>query len=632
MIPLNLARHRASEIRRLVYARRPLPFSEVAYTHTIEVTAYGAQPDNGGNALSAIRRALAAAQASGVPTRVVFAPGRYELYPEFTGTGYCLNLNGAEDLLLDGAQAELVIRNPLAGLLRLDNCRRVLVRDFEVDYDPLPFTQSTVQDVHPADGAFDLLLDPGYSTFDEPHWGLLEHNINWLDTTCWGMLKDRRLRGRLKPGCDSAFFASSFERLGERLFRLKLVPPEAIRCFEPGDRYVHLSRPSTLDGSFVYLEGCEGVTFMNMLSYASPSYCYAGVGSSWLGFINCAVRLKEGRWHTLDSDGIDVMGGRIGPWIEDCFFEAGADDTFVSLPACPYFGSAGNQAISSTGDRHQLRMSNISPLTLRPGDPLLFYNPRDGLPLGKTVVDAVDYAAGLVHLAEKLPPLELEGAPALRDVAINLASVNANLVIRGCTVRNNRRWPVWLYTPAMDGGIIEHNTFIGNDLSAIRMFTDVGWDMTREAIREYGARPVSTLPADVPMDYGLGHILIADNVMEGNGFNSRQATIQVDHPCLGYRPSPWPMLDDIVIVDNQITNWYGDYVMSLSNTRRALVAGNRIGQPAAGRSTAPLGYFCAAYSEGILLADNTLDDPLEIPVLTHGLASSNSTLQDVAKG
>lgn len=627
MNPLNLAHRRAAEIRRLVYSRRPLPFSQVAYTQTIEVTAYGAQPDSAGNALPAIRRALAAAQASGVPMRVVLAPGRYDLYPEFAGTGYCLNLNGAEDLLLDGAQAELVIHNPLAGLLRLDNCRRMLVRDLEVDYDPLPFTQGTVQDVHPGEAAFDLLLDPGYSAFDEPHWQLLEHNINWMDCTCWGMLKDRRVPGRLKPGCDSAFFASSFERLGERLFRLKLVPPEAIHYFEPGDRYVHLSRPSTLDGSFVYLGGCEGVTFMNMLSYASPSYCYAGVGSSWLGFINCAVRLKEERWHTLDSDGIDVMGGRIGPWIEDCFFEAGADDTFVSLPASPYFGTAGNQAIGRTADSLQLRMANISPLTLRPGDPLLFYNPRDGLPLGKAEVDVIDYAAGLVRFAQSLPPLVLEGVPALQDIAINLACVNGNLVIRGCTVRNNRRWPVWLYTPAMDGGIIEHTTFIGNDMAAIRMFTDVGWDVPRDVQQAYADRPVSALPADIPLDYGLGHILIADNVMEENGFNSRQATVQVDHPSLGYRPSPWPMLEDIVIVDNSISNWAGNYVMSFSNMRQALVAGNRIGKPAAGQSRAPRGYFYTAYCEGVALAANTLSDPLDIPMLTQGPASHDVTMQ-----
>ena len=72
--------------------------------------------------------------------------------------------------------------------------------------------------------------------------------------------------------------------------------------------------------------------------------------------------------------------------------------------------------------------------------------------------------------------------------------------------------------------------------------------------------------------------------------------------------------------------------MSLSNTRRALVYGNPIGQPAAGRSTAPQGYFHSAYGEEGQFTDNIQDDPLDIPVLTQGLSSSNSTLQDVAKG
>lgn len=484
MNPHDLALGRAAEIRRLVYSRRPLPLTDLPYTRTFNVADYGARPNSGENALPGIRRALAAAQVVGTGVRIYFGPGRYDLYPEFTGAGHCLTVSGARELTLDGGQAELVVHNPLAGFLKLVNCGRTIVQNFEVDYDPLPFTQGIVQDVHAADGAFDLLIDSGHSTFDDPHWQLLEPNMNWMDCASWGMLKDRSVPGRLKRNCNNVYFAQRFEKLGDRLFRLHLTPPNSIRYFEPGDRYVHLSRPESWEGTFVGMQNCDGVTFINMLSYCSPSWCYTAWDSSWLGFINCAVRLKPGRWHTLDSDGINTAGARIGPWIEDCFFEAGADDTFVS--------QAGNMAIRRAVDDHTLELSDLAYVRMQAGDPVLFYNPRDGLPLGKGTVEAVDYPVGRVRFTEALPAFYQSDIPALQDQVFDLACANNNFVIRGNTVRNNRRWPVWLCTPVMCGGIIEHNHFEGVDGAIINIYNDVGWNVPHDIIRDYAARPRST--------------------------------------------------------------------------------------------------------------------------------------------
>ena len=611
MNPLDSARGRAAEIRRLVYAHRPLPLTDLPYTRTFNVADYGARPNSGENALPSIRRALAAAQVVGQGVRIYFGPGRYDLYPEFTGPGHCLTVTNARELTLDGGQAELVIHNPLAGFLKLADCRRMIVENFEVDYDPLPFTQGIVQDMHPADSAFDLLIDAGYSTFDEPHWQLLEPNMNWLDCASWGMLKDRSVPGRLKRNCNNVYFAQRFERLGDRLYRMHLAPPDSIRYVEPGDRYVHLSRPESWEGTFVGMQACEGVTFINMLSYCSPSWCYTGWGSSWLGFINCAVRLKPGRWHTLDSDGINTAGGRIGPWIEDCFFEAGADDTFVS--------QAGSLAIQRAVDDHTLQLGDLAYCAVvQTGDPVLFYNPRDGLPLGKGTVEAVDYPAGRVHFAEVLPAFIQSDIPALQDQVFDLACANNNFVMRGNTVRNVRRWPVWLCTPVMCGGIIEHNHFEGVDGALINIYNDVGWSVPRDIIRDYASKPDSALREDADQDYGIGHILIAHNTLDTCAFRNRQAAINCAHPRLGYRPSPWPMLEEIVILENDIHNWCGEYALSLSNTRRALVYGNTIHNDAELDRGKPAGFMYASYCEGMALEANALSDPVELPVLTQG--------------
>ncbi|MHB1354416.1 MAG: hypothetical protein ACYCZF_00410 [Anaerolineae bacterium] len=612
MNPYDLALGRAAEIRRSVYAGRPLPLTDLSYTRTLNVTDYGIKPNSGEDALPAIRRVLALAQVIGSGVRICFAPGRYDLYPEFTGAGHCLTVTNAVEMTLDGGLAELVIHNPLAGFVKLVNCKRMIVRDFEVDYDPLPFTQGIVQDVHPADGAFNLLIDPGFSTFDDPHWQLLEPNMNWMDCASWGMLKDRTIPGRLKRNCNNVYFYQRFERLCDRLYRLHLTPPDSIKYVEPGDRYVHLSRPESWDGTFVGMQNCDGVTFINMLNYCSPSWCYTGWGSSSLSFINCQVRLKPGRWHTLDSDGINTAGGRIGPWIENCLFEGGADDTFVS--------QAATLGIQRVVDDHTLQLGYLDYFkAVQVGDPVLFYNPRDGLPLGKGTVEAIDYTVNQVRFSEVLPAFYQSDIPSLQGRVLDLACANNNFVMRGNTVRNVRRWPIWLCTPVMCGGIIEHNHLEGVDGALINMFSDVGWSVPRDLIAEYAARPDGVLPAEANQDYGIGHVLIAHNTLADCAFSSRQAAISSMHPRLGYKPSPWPMLEEMVILENDIHNWCGEYALSLSNMRRALVYGNTIhNDPGLDRGK-PAGYVYSSHCEGMTLEANTLSDPVDLPVVVEGL-------------
>ncbi len=608
MHDLDEARRRAANIRSRVYAARPLPLVDFDVAEIYSVVDYGARPGTGDNALPAIRATIAAAQASGKAAKVLFSEGRFDLYPDFEGADHCLRIMGAEQMILDGNGAELVIHNPLAGFLELLGCHGVVVRNFEVDYAPLPFTQGTIQDVHASSGTVDLLIDPGYSTFDEPHWALLKPNMNWLDCASWGMLKDRERPGRLKPACPNAYFAERFERLGDRLYRIAIKPRESLRFFEPGDRYVHQSRPEAIEGTFVNVRGSHGVTFLNMLSYASPSWSYVGWGSSWLGFINCAVRRKEGRWHTLDSDGINTGGGRIGPWIEGCHFEAGADDVLVS--------HAYPSPVEHVVDERTAVLSSAGLWSIERGDPFVFYNPRDGIPLGQAVVERIDVGRRAVLFDRPLPALHLEGHFALDDQAYNLNNANGNFVMRANTVRDNRRWPVWISTPAIVGGIVENNVFEGVDSEAINVFKDVGWDVPRELIEAYASKPVANLPGGTDAGYDLGHLLIADNRIRDCAFNSFGPAIRFEHQCLGGRISPWRAIGDVVLLGNEITNWCGKHALGLSNVHDVLAYGNTVTQDNNRYERRPVSIVHVARAGGSRFAGNAFDDPMDIPTFS----------------
>jgi hypothetical protein len=217
--------------------------------------------------------------------------------------------------------------------------------------------------------------------------------------------------------------------------------------------------------------------------------------------------------------------------------------------------------------------------------------------------------------------------PALQDQVFDLACANNNFVMRGNTVRNVRRWPVWLCTPVMCGGIIEHNHLEGVDGALINIYNDVGWSVPHDIINEYAARPDGALPSEANRNYGIGHVLIAHNTLETCAFRNRQAAISSMHPRLGYRPSPWPMLEEIVILENDIHNWCGEYALSLSNMRRALVYGNTIRNDAGLNRGTPAGYVYASHCQGMTLEANTLSDPQELPILTEGPAYHELTLK-----
>lgn len=87
------------------------------------------------------------------------------------------------------------------------------------------------------------------------------------------------------------------------------------------------------------------------------------------------------------------------------------------------------------------------------------------------------------------------------------------------------------------------------------------------------------------------------------------------------------MLAEIVILENDIRNWCGEYALSLSNTRRALVYGNTIRNDANLNRGKPTGYVYASYCEQTTLEANTLSDPVDLPVLTQGPACHDLTLQ-----
>ena len=232
-------RKQAEKIRKYIYQHRPLPLKELPLEIQLSVTDFGANPDDGMDDLPGLQAVIRQARDLGVPAEIVLPQGRYDLSPDNTEPDHCLLMERTENLVINGNGSEIIIRNPLMGFLEISHSKNIIVKDLFIDYDPLPFTQGYVRDVHSGEASFELEVSEGFPELDMPHFVNTKPNMNWRDCSSWGMLRDPDIPTRLKAGCPNVFFAKTIEKSGARLYRISLEPAEHIRYFEAGDKYVH---------------------------------------------------------------------------------------------------------------------------------------------------------------------------------------------------------------------------------------------------------------------------------------------------------------------------------------------------------------------------------------------------------
>ena len=135
-----------------------------------------------------IKQVLAEAAAH-APAIVNFEKGDYRLEPG--GAAAFLELAHTNDLIVDGGGGTFTFTEPLK-FVTLEHCQRVLLRHFNFDLDPLPYTAGRVTSLDAKAGAFEVEIAPGHP--------LPESNPNFKRDKK-GMIVDPRYT-RIKRGAD----------------------------------------------------------------------------------------------------------------------------------------------------------------------------------------------------------------------------------------------------------------------------------------------------------------------------------------------------------------------------------------------------------------------------------------------
>ncbi|GHU98449.1 alpha-1,3-galactosidase B [Bacteroidia bacterium] len=517
---------------------RMAPITEVRTSKTIDVTALGAKPDDGKDDHRAIERAIEQMMQAKNGVKLYFPKGRYDITPPSGKESHCFTVAGCSDFLIMADGAQIVIHDPAKGFLRMQDCRRGIIKGFGVDYSPLPYTQGVITMVDQKENIFEVKIDEGYPS-------PLDGNFAEAPTRWASVLTDNGGVITLKRGGPNLVPAQSISEGSDKgVFRIK-TSAAAANGIARGDLYALIARYNGRP-AFSTLR-CRQVTLMENTCYAGPAGGFAIGGSSEIGIIRCNVLRKPGRYISQNADCVHVTPGAIGPWIEGCVFEGQMDDAInLKTEMVNIIEARGPDRFLVTG-------------AVEEGDSLSLFNPREGVLIGRCVVtSAVKEKAGAeIRVSQKFEGIRAGAKDRQADMFFNDNRSNESFVIRGNSFRLSRRYGMLIQATH---GTIDGNTFQSTSTGAITLQNSASW-------------PEGFVPRNVHI---AGNTIIDCGFDTSYGRETPPAPIIVRTTTVnsGVKAS-WRGVTGIVI-ENNVIDSNSAYCISLSGTSGIVIRNNEM--------------------------------------------------------
>jgi hypothetical protein len=524
-------------------------------------------------------RAVVAEAAKNPPARVVFPEkGEYRL----DAGKILLDLKGARQLVVDGRGTKITFTSPMTGFARLIECVDVAFQDLVIEHDPKPFSVGRITSVNRQTGEIALQVEPGHPDFDAPHM-----LANW--SFC--MFLEPEPRGRILDDSPLVpFLNKDTLRRTDNGFVVTASQPSFVRLVEAGDRVVQFAREG--GQSLFHVERSPDIVFLRIVNHSVSGGHYLMLECDSARILGCSSFPTQGFGYGANADGAHIRSSTIGPWIENCYFEAVGDDGVAIF-------AKGIEVRGQPSPGQVLLDEKF--FNLKTGDELMFFNPREGLPVGGThrimsmeKVPAADgKAAACLVTLDPAPSVDMVFSfPDAwnNDQAFNMTARHGGFVVRRNTFHDIRRYGV---IARADAGAIEDNVFVGTSDSAITLQNEP--NVWRNGLHSTGVR-------------------IAGNRIDRCNFSSSARGRGAVHVVLravadvnqrwGDKVAAWHGHRDLTIVDNTISNWRG-CAMSLQNIDGLVLERNRIldQRPSASGMPTPQAIFLDRVN-GARVADN----------------------------
>ncbi len=425
-------------------------------TRVFEVKHYGAVGDGRHDDGPAIRQALAdiarRSKTVGKQTLTLrFEPKRVYRIGAWDERWEALPLIEARNVVLDGRGCELSVhpKNMCFSILR---CANITLRNFVIDYSPLPFSQGVVTAINP-DGSFLWRLDAGYPKPHDPDWVAKEgqgydHGCftqpdgHYTHHWCYvqQVLPENLSAGiyRIIPRADMANVVQTNVQIGQRFwfFMDYNNKHEHTSRFkqEPNAKGYRVESAPVASIQLRYSPSC---VVENITSYSSPRFTLRHDACDDLKIRNFKIMLRPGtnRICASNSDGIHGRSFR-GPLIENCYFEALGDDN-INMNNLPH-------RIWEVDSPRRLTLLYTEigwyPSWLRTGYRIAFYDPTIKTIIAERRITSHEWDGLLSHITldapvEGLIPTDHTKPTSPTEVLAYLIP-EGKAIVRGCEFRS----------------------------------------------------------------------------------------------------------------------------------------------------------------------------------------------------
>lgn len=498
---------------------------QFAPTRMISATAFGARAGTDEDSASAIRDAVRAAQRQDSPAIVELDSGRYRCIASQTGPGWrhgCIEIDDACDLTIEGNGATLV-GSSLCNLFLFRKGRNIVVRNIDVEWDPLPYVAGRV-----------VAVDRERYAFDIAPRGSAEASVGRVVK---GILAYDGARRRL---ADNGW--EIYQTKGERdADPVERTPDGNLRIFQGGAAPLPeigwdvVVRHEIYGFDAFVFSHCENVLLENVTVRAVPGMAFRANGSRDLVVRGLRVVPDDDEWMSATADAMHFDSCRGQVTIEDSAF-AGMGDDAINIHGM--YGLALERADDRrlVAARARLHPYYDSERTAwdppAQGDVIEYgYGEQPLIARGRFSVDAShndEARKRTLIVAQDALPADVGPGAALWNL-----STSPSIRIRNCRVRGNRARGMLLQSRDV---IVEDCEFEDISGAGIQICTDAAdwWE-------SLGSRNVSVrrctfrrnnfgvarrtaaldifcdLPGGKPGGPGVhGDIRILDNVFEGN--------------------------------------------------------------------------------------------------------------------
>lgn len=360
----------------------PRAVNAASDTITYHVKNYNVKGDGKTDDLPALTALFDKITKSDKPTKVIFRKkGRYRIGSHTNDLYGRIFLNRLNNVVIEGNGCKLIV-HPSSRAFAAYRSNNIIIRNFVIDYSPLPYTQGRVRKVNHEKYYLEFKTEKGYPRpivagkewykggkmidcitangktrkFYQGHSWVKK--VDSISKRTYAVHYDLNPQRQLRKG---DYFCMKVEYPESRLIRNDTASNNA-----HSDEYIY-----TNTGTIAAL-GCNNLTLSGIKFLAAPLMTIVLKGCSRHTIENCSIIGTKGRIVAGNSDGIHLKGNEWQPIIRNCYIERTMDDAI-------HIKMSGDR-ITETESPRRFRISHMDiswdNTNLGSGKQIMIFNPE----------------------------------------------------------------------------------------------------------------------------------------------------------------------------------------------------------------------------------------------------------------